>query len=357
MKSKAMVVVEPGKMELKEFEVIPPKKDEVLLKLKTTSVCASDPKIMWGHTPYVAFPIIMGHELTGEVAEIGEEAAQNYKLKAGDRITVEPMVRCGHCKWCRTEHHYHKCRPMRVYGLTLTADRHPYLFGGYSEFMYLLPGSLVHKVAEGVSDLAASLSSVIGNGVRWIKTLGEMTYGQTLVISGVGSQGLATLLAAKECGVGPIVILGLGRDQARFDLAKEFGVDYTLNIEQKNPLEEIPKLLGGPPDTVVETSGVSSAIQTALELVKPVGKVVTIGLSGGKETSVKFDMLVAKGVTVLADHAQAGNVEDAMRLINSRKYAIEKINNFNYHLEQLPKALEDTAHPPEGFIKGAVVFA
>jgi len=357
MKSKAMVVVEPGKMELKEFEVIPPKKDEILLKLKTTSVCASDPKIMWGHTPYVAFPIIMGHELTGEVAEIGEEAAHNYKLKAGDRITVEPTLPCGHCRWCRTEHYYHKCRPLKVYGLTLTADQQPYLFGGYSEFMYVLPGSLVHKVAEGVSDLAASLSSVIGNGVRWIKTLGEMTYGQTLVISGVGSQGLATLLAAKECGVGPIVMLGLGRDQTRFDLAKEFGVDFTLNIEKENPLEEVPKLLGGPPDTVVETSGVSSAIQTALELVKPIGKVVTIGLSGGKETSVKFDMLVAKGVTVLADHAQAGNVEDAMRLINSRKYAIEKINNFNYHLEQLPEALEDTAHPPEGFIKGAVVFA
>jgi len=357
MKSKAMVVVEPGKMELKEFDVVPPKKDEIFLKLSTTSVCASDPKIMWGHTPYVAFPIIMGHELTGEVAEIGEEAAQKYKLKVGDRITVEPMVPCGHCKWCRTEHHYHKCRPMRVYGLTLTADRPPYLFGGYSEFMYVLPGSLVHKVAEGVSDLAASLSSVIGNGVRWIKTLGEMTYGQTLVISGAGSQGLATLLAAKECGVGPIVMLGLERDQARFDLAKEFGVDFTLDIEKENLLEEVPKLLGGPPDTVIETSGVPSAIQAALEIVKPVGKVVSIGLSGGKETAVKFDMLVAKGVTVLADHAQAGNVEDAMRLINSRKYAIEKINNFKYHLEQLPKALEDTAHPPEGFIKGAVVFA
>lgn len=356
MKSKAMVVVEPGKMELKEFEVIPPLKDQILLKLTTTSVCASDPKILWGHTPYAAFPIIMGHELIGRVAQIGEEAAARNNLKVGDKITVEPMVPCGHCQWCRTEYYYHKCRPMRVYGLTLTADQSPCLFGGYAEFMYLLPGSLVHKVAEGVPDKAASLSSVIGNGVRWVKTLGQMTFGQTLVISGVGSQGLATLIVAKECGVGPIVILGLNRDQARFELAKEFGVDFTLNIEQEDPIEIVPRLLGGPPDVVVETSGVPSAIRTAIELVKPIGRVVVIGLSGGKETPIKFDSLVAKGVILLADHAQAGNVEDAMRIINSRKYAIEKINNFTYPLEELPKALEDTAHPPEGFIKGAVVF-
>ncbi len=356
MKSKAMVVVEPGKMELREFEMVPPHKDQILLRLTTTSVCASDPKILWGHTPYAAFPVIMGHELVGRVAQIGGEAAARYSLKVGDKITVEPMVPCGHCQWCRTEYYYHKCRPMRVYGLTLTADQPPYLFGGYAEFMCLLPGSLVHKVAEGVPDKAACLSSVIGNGVRWVKTLGQMAFGQTLVISGVGSQGLATLIAAKECGVGPIVIMGLTRDQTRFELAKEFGVDFTLNIEQENPLEIVPRLLGGPPDVAVETSGVSSAIQTALNLIKPIGRVVTIGLSGGKETPIPFDLLVAKGVTIIADHAQAGNVEDAMRIINSRKYAIEKINNFTYSLEELPKALEDTAHPPEGFVKGAVVF-
>ena len=356
MKSKAMVVIEPGKMELREFEVVPPHEDQILLRLTTTSVCASDPKILWGHAPYAAFPVIMGHELVGRVAQIGGEAAARYSLEVGDKITVEPMVPCGHCQWCRTEYYYHKCRPMRVYGLTLTADQPPYLFGGYAEFMYLLPGSLVHKVAEGVPDRAASLSSVIGNGVRWIKTLGQMTFGQTLVISGVGSQGLATLIAARECGVGPIVILGLSRDQARFELAKEFGVNFIINIEKENPIERIPRLLGGPPDVIVETSGVPSAIQTALELVKPIGRVAVIGLSGGKETPIKFDPLVAKGVILLADHAQAGNVEDAMRIINSRKYAIEKINNFTYSLEELPKALEDTAHPPAGFIKGAVVF-
>lgn len=356
MKAKSMVTVEPGRIEMKEFEVSPPDKDQILLKLGVTSICASDPKILWGKTPFVQFPVIMGHELAGSVADIGPSAKDRYGLKVGDRITVEPAIPCGHCQWCRTEFNYHKCRPLKCYGLTLDADQPPHLLGGYAEYMYLLPGSLIHRVADDVPDQAACLSSVIGNGVRWVKYLGQMTFGHSLAISGVGSQGLATLIAARECGVGPIAILGLNRDSARFELAREFGVDFTINIEQEDPLKIVPELLGGPPDVVVETSGVPTAIQTALELVKMTGRVVSIGLSAGKETAIKFDPLVAKGVTIACDHAQAGNVQDAMRIINSGKYNIGKINNVQYSLEDLPRALEETARPPEGFIKGAIVF-
>lgn len=356
MKAKAMVVIEPGRMELKQFEAASPQSDQILLKLGVTSVCASDPKILAGKTPFAKFPLIMGHELAGQVAEIGKEAATWYGLKVGDRVTVEPTIPCGRCEWCRTKHYYHKCRPLRAYGVTLSADKSPFLFGGCAEYMYILPGSLIYKVADGVPDKAAALSSVIGNGVRWVKTLGQMTFGQSLAVSGVGSQGLAALIAARECGVGPVAILGLERDRHRFELAKEFGVDFTVNIEQDDPLEVVPQLLGGPPNAVIETSGVPSAIETALELVKMTGRVVSIGLSGGKKTSIDFDRLVAKGVTISADHAQAGNVGDAMRIINSRKYALEKIVNFTYSLEELPKALQVTAHPPENFIKGSIVF-
>ena len=356
MDAKAMVVVEPGSMEMKEYAVSPPEKDQILLKLSITSVCASDPKIMHGKTPYVQYPLIMGHEIVGSIADLGRAAAEHYGMKVGDRITVEPAIPCGNCEWCRTEFRYHKCRPLRVYGLTLKADEPPYLFGGYGEYMYLLPGSRIHPIADNVPDLAACLSSVIGNGVRWVKNLGKIAYGQSLAISGVGSQGLATLIAAREFGAGPIAILGLARDGVRFELAREYGVDHVINIEKDNPIEAVPGLLGGPPDVVVETSGVPSAIQTALELVKPLGRVVPIGLSGGMETVIKFDSLVAKGVTIATDHAQAGNVEDAVRIINSGKYNIGKINNVNYSLEDLPMALEETLRAPEGFIKGAVVF-
>ena len=357
MKAKAMVLESPGSMQIKEFELAAPQSDQILIKTGVTSVCASDPKIFAGKTPFKFYPIIMGHELAGTVAEVGAEASNIYDLKVGDRITIEPTRPCGHCAWCKTQYNYHKCRPLRAYGITMLANQPPYLLGGYAEYMYILPGSRVYKISDKVSDSAAALSSVIANGVRWVKTLARMSFGQSLVISGVGSQGLATLIAARECGVGPIAVLGLARDTARFELAKAYGADHTINIDHTDPLEAVPEMLDGPPDVVVETSGAPGAIQTALELVTMKGCLVSIGLSGGRQTSIEFDKLVTKGVTIICDHAQAGNYPDAMRILNSGKYAIDKINNFKYVLEELPRAFVDTENPPEGFIKGAVVFS
>ena len=91
-------------------------------------------------------------------------------------------------------------------------------------------------------------------------------------------------------------------------------------------------------------------------LASVAGRVVWIGISGGMETPIKFDPLVNKGMTIVTDYGQAGNTEDAIRIINSGKYAIEKMINFTYRLEELPGRWEETAHPREGFIKGAVDF-
>ena len=129
MKAKAMVVVEPGRMEMKEFDVVAPASDQILIKLRMTSVCASDPKIFLGKTPFKGFPLIMGHELVGEVSEIGDEARAIYKLDPGARITVEPSVPCGHCLWCRTRYQYNKCRSAKGIGGNLTADKPPFLLG------------------------------------------------------------------------------------------------------------------------------------------------------------------------------------------------------------------------------------
>jgi len=356
MRARAMVVVEPGRLEMQEFEVRPPAADQILLKTKVTSVCSTDVKVFHGQTPLGRYPVIMGHEFAGQVVEIGAEAAARCGLKPGDRVTPEPYVPCGHCDWCRSDHHYHNCPEVRLYGISFPANQPPHLLGGYAEYVYLMPGSILHRLGPDTPELAASLSSVVGNGVRWVKTLGQMSFGQSLVISGAGSQGLSALAAAKAAGVGPVVMLGIGRDEARFELAREFGVDFVVDVEKDDPLKKVPELIGGQPDVVIETSGVPAAIQTALRLVRASGRVVVIGLSGGKETTLRFDELVWRDVIVATGKGQAGNVGDAMRLINGRRFAFEKINNFHYKLEDLASALEDTAHPPEGFIKAAVVF-
>jgi threonine dehydrogenase-like Zn-dependent dehydrogenase len=356
MNAKAMVLVEPGSLELREFEVRPPAPDEILIKTRVTSVCSTDIKVLHGQVGSARYPVIMGHEFIGEVVDIGSEAAKRYPVAVGDRVTPEPYIPCGHCAWCRTDHHYHNCPNVQLYGISLVCDRPPHLLGGYAEYVYLTAGTILHKVAPNAPDLAASLSSVVGNAVRWIKTLGQMSFGQSLVISGAGSQGLCALAAAREAGVGPVVMLGLSSDRARFDLAREFGVDHTVEVDRQDPLQAVPDLIGGVPDVVIETSGAPAAIQTAIKLVRRSGRVVSIGLSGGKLTSLAFDDLVWRDITLVCGKGQAGNVADAVRLINSGRIAFEKINNFHYGLQDLGRALADTEEPPAGFIKAAVVF-
>ncbi len=356
MKAKAMVVIRPGQMELKEFEVQKPPADHILVKTMVTSVCSSDIKVFKGLTPVGRYPVIMGHEVSGRVVEVGSEAAKWHDLKPGDRITVEPYIPCGHCQASRSDHFYHHCPHGGIYGISLSCDQPPHLFGGYSEYFYVVPGAVVHKLGEGMADIAASLSSVVANGVRWVKTLGKIGFGESVVISGPGSQGLSSLASALEAGARPVVVLGLSCDGERLRLASEFGAHQVVDVEKEEPRQAVARLIPGGPDAVIETSGTPEGIRAAVDMVRPAGRVVSIGLSGGLETPIKFDDLVWRSVSIISGLGQAGNVADAMKLIDTRKYPFEKINNRIYPLEELAQAIKDTQERPEGFIKGAVVF-
>jgi L-iditol 2-dehydrogenase len=356
MKAKAMVVSEPGHMELREFDVRKPAADQILVRTTVTSVCSTDIKVFKGLTPVGRYPLIMGHEISGEVVEVGREAARWYDLRPGERITVEPYIPCGRCDHSRSDHLYHQCPHGGIYGISLPCDASPHLFGGYGEYFYVLPGTIVHKLGDRMADSAASLSSVVANGVRWVKTLGKVTFGESVVISGPGSQGLSSLASALHAGAHPVVVLGLSQDTARLELAREFGAHHAVDVEKEDPRDAVARLIPGGADIVIETSGTPDGIQAALGMVRPAGHIVSIGLSGGLETPIRFDDLVWKSISIITGLGQAGNVGDAMKLIDSGKYPFEKINNRIYRLEDLEQAIKDTEERPEGFIKGAVMY-
>jgi threonine dehydrogenase-like Zn-dependent dehydrogenase len=356
MKAKAMVVSKPGSMELRQFELPPTPPDHILVQTIVTSICSTDVKVFHGQTPVGQYPLIMGHEVAGKVVEIGEKAAAWYELKPADRITIEPYIACGRCEFSRSDHFYHYCTHGGIYGITLPCDKSPYLFGGYSEYFYLVPGAIAHKQSEQMADSAASISSVVANGVRWVKTLGRIGFGESVVISGPGSQGLCSLAAALHSGAAPVVVLGLECDGDRLKLAEEFGAHHVINVDAEDPVAAVKRLIPRGPDAVIETSGTPEGIRSAVDMVRPAGRVVAIGLSGGLETSIRFDDLVWKSVSLICGLGQAGNVADAMTLIDTGKYPFDKINNRIYRLEDLAQALKDTEERPAGFIKGAVVF-
>ena len=344
----AMVLDAPEKFVRKEFPIPEIGPHDLLLKVEMVSICGSDRLLYRGTHRLSSFPKILGHEVVGFVEEIGESAKAEHRVDVGDRITVEPYISCNKCEFCLTGS-YQAHVPHDNYGVGITCDKPPYLWGGYSQYMFVKQGSKVYKIDPDVSPKAACLSSVIGNGVRWVRTKGEVRYGESVAIVGAGAQGLASVLVAKEVGAYPIIVLGVTNDVNKFELARDFGADYIVDLQKQDPAEEVSKITDGRmADVVIECAGVPAAVKTAFTLPRDCGRVVLAGVNGGREVELKTDIIVNNELTVRGGHGQSWDVGDATALINSGKYLIERMITHTFPLEKAEEAMAlFLAAPPE----------
>ncbi len=335
----AMVLESPGKFVKKEFPIPEIGDEDLLLRVEMVSICGSDRHLCTGHHRLASFPKILGHEIVGFVEKAGEQALKNYDVAPGDRVTVEPYIGCTSCKFCLTGN-YQAHLPHRNYGVGIDCTEPPYLWGGYSEYMYVTPGSRLFKINPDVPAEAACLSSVIGNGVRWARTKGQIRYGESVAILGSGAQGLASVIAAKELGAHPIIVLGLTKDALKFELAKKFGADYCVNLETCDPVEEIRRITGGEMvDVAIECAGAIPTVQLVFRLPKVCGRVVLAGLTGGREVALATDRIVNDELIVRGGHGQAWDVGDATDIINSGRYPIEKMITHVFPLTKVADAM------------------
>lgn len=345
-KSRALVVTEPGRMEMRDFPIPKVGPREMLLRVEMVSICGSEPKkylgtamwaVEWGGMPY---PFILGHEVVGYLEEVGEEAAALHRVRPGDRVMVEPYFSCGRCWYCGNGH-YQLCARRNTYGTSKSCAEPPHLWGAYSEYMFLAEGTRVHRIDTSVPAEAACLTSVIGNGVRWVKTKGELTFGETVVVLGPGAQGLATVIAAKETGAERIIVFGLARDAHKLGLAREYGATHAFNVEEVNPEDVVREVTGGHmADLVVECTGAPSSIALGPDLLRPLGRYVLAGTTGGgRAVGLVTDRWVMRELTVRGGLGQSWNCEDAARIVNSRRYAIEKMITHVFPLERGDEAM------------------
>jgi threonine dehydrogenase-like Zn-dependent dehydrogenase len=343
MKAFAAVTIAPGKMVMQDIEIPKTEADDVLIKVHMVSICGSDPHIFKGESQFGhPYPMIMGHEMAGWVEDIGEKAADLYGIKRGDYVTVEPYIQCGKCKYCQTGY-YSVCTSVKCYGCPTVKS--PAVPGAYATYMHVMPGSKIHKIAAGVPPEAACLSSVIGNGVRWTRTKSKVGMFNTVVIIGAGAQGLSALIAAKVAGAYPIIITGCTRDLKKLDLAKELGADYVINAEEEDVVARIREITNAEmADVAIEASGSVEGIRTAQNVLRPMGIHMQVGIVH-KEIPFLFETLCINELTIVGGLGQPWDVEDAVKIINSKKFAIEKIITHKF-------ALNDVKHAMEFFMEG-----
>jgi threonine dehydrogenase-like Zn-dependent dehydrogenase len=186
------------------------------------------------------------------------------------------------------------------------------------------------------------MSSVLGNGVRWVRTLGQVKFGESVVILGVGAQGLASVIAAKEAGAGPIVVMGRTRNKNKWELAKEYGADFIIDTQVvSDPVEELKKVNGGRlADVVIEATGNGKMMELGLQIARPAARYIFAGTCGFDKNPLTTDLIVFKELKILGGLGQSWDTEQAVRIINSGKYAVEKMVTHTFPLEQADEAMK-----------------
>jgi threonine dehydrogenase-like Zn-dependent dehydrogenase len=342
---RAAVQVGPRRIEIQEFPRPQVGPDHALLQIEANGICGSDVETYKGHLGSHPDPFIPGHEPLGIIEEVGERAAQRWGVAPGDRVALEIIVPCRSCQLCLTGR-YQSCRSRTVgHGVTPVKVQ-PGLWGGLSEYIYVSPNAILHRMDKTLPAEVAVMFNPLGAGVRWACHLGGVGLGDTVLVLGSGQRGLAAVIAARAAGAGTIIVTGLASDAHKLALAREFGADHTIVVDETDTVQQVTELTEGAlADVTLELTPMATApVTDALLATRHGGRVVLAGLKGGKEIPLRTDLIINRALTVVgAFGVDARAYAEAIRIIESRRFPLEKLHTHTFGLDDTALAMETLA--------------
>ena len=348
-KTLAMVQTAPRKLEPRELPVPDVTDDSAILRIDACGICGSDYEQFEGvlRTPMPAIP---GHEPLGRIERIGDAAAERWGVDVGDRVAVETMLSCRFCKNCLGGS-YHLCSTRRIYSYIPLSDA-PGLWGSYSQYMFLHANSIVHKMDPDLDPSLAVMFNPLGAGFRWAVEIPATGPGDTVAILGPGQRGLASVLACHEAGADQVIVTGLEADAKKLELAREFGADATIDVQNEDAKQRIRELTDGVgADVVVDVSSYSTApVSDALDFVAPGGTVVLAGVKGYVPIpDFISDKVVLKEISIRgAIGVTSSGYRSAIRLIESGRHPLSKMHTHDFALRDAELAIRTLAREIEG---------
>ncbi|HEY1297436.1 MAG TPA: alcohol dehydrogenase catalytic domain-containing protein [Chloroflexota bacterium] len=342
----AAVQVAPETTELREFPLPDVASDAALLKVEAAGVCGSD---VGGYRRMGASPRILGHENVGRIARAGEAFGRRWGVKEGDRVAIEEYLPCGHCDLCLRGEFRHcaatdvhsNAQALRYGNTPITTS--PALWGGYSQYLYMPPATVLHRMPDHVSGDQAAMALPIGNGIQWGVVEAQAGPGRSLVVMGPGQQGLAAVMAAKAAGADLVILTGLARDARRLEVGRQLGADETIQADTEDVRERVREITAGKGvDAVVDTTSAmaSDMVPLAIDLVKrKEGRIVVQSL-GGTIKDFPIETLARKYITVKAARGHSyASVELAIERIASGRYPLGLLATHCFGLDGVDMAI------------------
>lgn len=320
---------EDGQVELREVPVPEPGPGEVLLRVKAVGVCGSDLHQYHGTQSWpVRWPVTLGHEFCGEVAEVGE-GVEGWEV--GDRVACETAAEVdGTCAYCRTGR-YNLC-PNRL-GFGYGTD-------GAAATFVVARQALLHSIPENVSWEEAALAEPSSGSLNAVLEQSSPRPGDVAVVIGPGTMGLLCVALLAAAGVSELVIVGLERDAARLELAREFGATHLVMNDREGAVEVVRSVGDGlGADLVIDAAGVSATLKTAVDAVRPAGQITKLGW-GPQPPDFSLDPIVQKAVTLRGSFSHTWVAwERVLRLMGDRKLDVRPLVNV-FPLSEWKRAFE-----------------
>lgn len=341
--TRAIVQTAPRVLELRELPIPDIDDRSALLRVEACGICGSDVE-QYNGLLRVPLPVIPGHEPLGVIEKIGDTAARRWGVNVGDRVAVETMIPCGHCRAC-LDGRYQVCRGRgSMFGYSYIPLSHPPgLWGAYADYLYLDPCTILHPLRADVPTAVATLFNPLGAGFRWAVEIPKTGPGDTVLVLGPGQRGLASVIAARAAGANRIIVTGLARDAPKLALALELGADHVIDVENDDAHARVKELTDGRgADVVVEVSSASpEPVADALHYVAIGGRIVLAGLKGSKKVrDFASDLIVLKEATIMGAFGVTARAYDsAIRLIESGRVPLAKMHTHDFRLEEAERAI------------------
>jgi threonine 3-dehydrogenase len=309
----------PG-VELQYIPVPKPKTGEVLVKVKAASICGTDVSI-YDWTPWaqghITPPIVIGHEIVGEVIEIN---GNPENIHVGDLVSSETHIFCGHCYQCRIGNR-HICENMELFGIGRN--------GGFAQYA-TIPIRTTWKNDRIIPIEWMSTQEPLGNAVHVVTK--ARVAGKRVVVFGLGPTGLCAVAAARAYGAKEVI--GINRGEYRRKLGKSMGCDETYN--------ELPKSLVNQSDVVLEMSGNKECFTQALDAVRIAGTMIAFGIPTSDVSLNVGAYLINKEMTIASVFGRRiwetwYQVSD---LLKAKKVNLGNIITHEFTLKDFQKAME-----------------
>jgi L-iditol 2-dehydrogenase len=319
------VMTSPGIIKFNNIAVPEPGAGRVLIKIMRIGICGSDIHVYHGKHPYTSYPIVQGHEVSGEVAGLGEGV---ISLKIGDRVTIQPQVTCGKCYLCLNGK-YHICDELKVMGFQTTGAASEYFVAGEAKVVKL-PDSMGLDEGAMIEPLAVA--------VHALQKGGDIEEKNVLVL-GAGPIGNLVAQAAKGMGAKSVMITDLS--EYRLAIAGKCGIRYCVNTSSNDISDMILEKFGPrKADLIFECVGSNVTTGQALNCARKGTDIIIVGVFPDK-TTIDLGLLQDRELRMIGTLMyQQSDYEKAIELVETRKVKLKPLITDHFAFRDYSKAYE-----------------